>query len=68
MNENDILVYAVSGCELNINGLPRLIEYFNVVNANECGLLSFQMGNILEKTWTKMDTMAHLNAHTLANT
>ena len=28
MNENDILVYADSGCVLNINGKKRLYEYF----------------------------------------
>jgi hypothetical protein len=68
MNDNDILVYADSGCELNVNGLHRLIEYFNIVNAHECGLLSFQMKHLLEKAWTKMDTMAYLNASDLANT
>jgi hypothetical protein len=67
MNDNDILVYADSGCELNVNGLPRLIEYFNAVNTDDCGLLSFQMSH-LEKTWTKMDTIAYLNAYDLANT
>ena len=67
MNDNDILVYADSGCELNVNGLSRLIEYFNAVNTYECGLLSFQMVH-LEKTWTKMDTIAHLNANDLKST
>jgi hypothetical protein len=67
MNDNDILVYADSGCELNANGVSRLIEYFNAVNTHECGLLSFKMSHF-EKTWSKMDTIAHLNAHTLANT
>jgi hypothetical protein len=68
MNDNDILVYADSGCELNVNGLPRLIEYINVVNAYECGLLSFQMEHIIEKSWTKMDTIDYLNADYLKNT
>lgn len=67
MNDNDILVYADSGCELNVNGLPRLIEYFNAVKSHECGLLSFQMPH-LEKSYTKMDTIAHLNADDLKNT
>lgn len=67
MNDNDILVYADAGCELNVNGLHRLIEYFNIVNSHKCGLLSFQM-NHLEKTWTKMDAIAYLNASDLTNT
>lgn len=67
MNDNDILVYADSGCELNVNGIPRLIEYINMVNADEHGLLSFEMVH-LEKTWTKMDTIDYLNATDLANT
>ena len=68
MNDNDILVYADSGCELNVNGIPKLIEYINVVNTYECGLLSFQMEHIIEKSWTKMDTIDYLNADYLKNT
>lgn len=34
MNDNDILIYADSGCELNVNGLPRLVEYINAVNTD----------------------------------
>ena len=62
MNENDILVYADSGCVLNINGKKRLYEYFDMVQHSEYGMLSFQMTHV-EKKWTKMDIFKHFDAH-----
>jgi hypothetical protein len=62
MNENDILLYADSGCVLNINGKKRLHEYFDMVQDSEYGIVSFQMGHI-EKKWTKMDIFKHFDAY-----
>jgi len=69
MNENDILIYADAGCELNSNGLPRLREYIDIVNKSQYGILSFQLEDIhTENRWTKMDIFNHLNCHYLNNT
>ena len=62
MKENDILVYADSGCVLNINGKKRLYEYFDMVQHSKYGILSFQM-EYIEKLWTKMDIFNHFDAH-----
>ena len=67
MNENDILVYADSGCVLNVNGKKRLHEYFDMVQQSEYGMLSFQMCHI-EKKWTKMDIFKHLEAYEFLET
>jgi hypothetical protein len=39
MNDNDILLYADAGCSLNINGVERLKEYFEIVNNSSYGIL-----------------------------
>jgi len=63
MNNNDILVYADSGCQLNITGKKRLFEYFDIVNKSKYGILSFQMPINLEKKWCKMDLLNHFNCN-----
>jgi hypothetical protein len=69
MNNNDILIYADAGCEFNILGKSRLLEYINIVNNSQYGILSFQLGSIhLEKRWTKMDLFHYLNCCSLDNT
>ena len=54
LNENDILVYADCGCEINVNGKKRFNEYIDMLDNNEdnYGIISFQMEH-LEKKWTK---------------
>jgi hypothetical protein len=44
MNENDILVYADAGCQINCNGMVRLNEYIELLQKNETnyGILTFQ--------------------------
>ena len=61
MNEGDVLVYADSGCTLNINGKARLIEYIDMCKNHESGIVSFQLPHI-EHNWTKNDIIQHLNA------
>jgi hypothetical protein len=58
MNDNDIIMYADSGCELNVHGKKRLCEYFEFVKIH--GSLAMQL-TCLEKTWTKMDLLKKLN-------
>ena len=62
LNKNDILLYADSGCVLNINGKKRLHEYFDMVQDSEYGIISFQMTHV-EKKWTKMDIFKHFDAY-----
>ena len=63
INEDDILVYVDSGCELNINGKKRLFEYIDMIdnNENNYGLISFQLNDCLEKVWTKKAIIEHFN-------
>lgn len=67
MNDNDILVYADSGCSINLNGKPRLLEYFDIVNNSKFGILSFKLEH-LEKTWTKMDIIDYFGGVDLLET
>lgn len=58
LNENDILVYADAGCNLNFRtrkSWNRFGEYIQMVNGSELGLLSFQMIH-LEYQYTKKQT------------
>jgi hypothetical protein len=52
MNENDILVYCDSGCQVNEQGKRRLHEYIDMLNTSEHGILSFQL-EFLEPLYTK---------------
>lgn len=63
MNENDILVYADAGCELNPHGKDRLNDYFEIVTKHSTGMLAFQM-NHLEKKYTKSDLFHAFNMNT----
>ena len=63
MNENDILVYADAGCELNNNGINQLKKYFEIVKNSKFGILSFSL-TFPEKQWTKMDLFNELGMNT----
>jgi hypothetical protein len=60
LNDNDILWYVDSGCTLHKEGIPRFMEYVDIVKENESGILSFQMA-YKQKTWTKMDLLSLFN-------
>ena len=72
MADDDIMVYADCGCEINPSekALSRLYEYFDMVNNSEHGILSFQMSHNhhRESRWTKMDILRHLDAQDLKET
>jgi hypothetical protein len=69
MDENDILVYADAGCQLNPLGIDKFRDYINIVNNSNSGILSFQLqSEHLEKRWTKMDLFNYLQCHDLADT
>jgi hypothetical protein len=62
LHENDILVYADAGCTINPKGMQRLLEYFDIVNKSQYGILSFKTVH-LEKRFTKMDTFEYYDTH-----
>lgn len=53
MDEGDLVLYTDCGCELNIHGFKRMIEYVDLVIAHDT--LAMKMGGIPEKRYTKMD-------------
>lgn len=55
MDTNDILLYMDIGSHLNVNGKKRLLEYFDIVNNSETGILAFRSPIHLERELTKMD-------------
>ena len=60
MNDNDILIYADTGCTLNKYGINRLYEYIEIVKNSKYGILSFQLP-FLEKIYTKMDIFEYMS-------
>jgi len=61
MNDNDILIYADSGCEIDINQKDKFIELFQLVK-KDLIIGSFACdGTCKEKEWTKMDLFTYLN-------
>jgi hypothetical protein len=51
MEDDDILVYADSGCTINEEGRNKMIEYFEMINNPIKPILAFSMYHI-EKKWT----------------
>jgi hypothetical protein len=75
MNENDILIYADSGCEINPYGKLLMDTYIQLVNLHSSGVLSFRIDNYFwnkynpsEKNYTKMDLLRHLECESLLET
>jgi len=67
IKNDDILIYADSGCTLHPSGIQRLYEYFDMVKSSPCGIVSFGMPH-LEKKYTKMDVIRHFEAEDLLET
>ena len=67
MEYNDILVYADSGCILNINGKDRMNQYIDLSRNSKSGIVCFQLSQI-ECEWTKKDVINYLNATDLLET
>ena len=63
-NENDIIVYADAGCEININCKEKLNEYVNILKKSDTPIIVFEMPQHLEKAWTKKDTLIYLDCDT----
>ncbi len=60
LNEGDILLYMDVGSHLNIGGKKRLLEYFDLVEKSETGILAFRSPNHLDSKFTKMDVFDYL--------
>ena len=61
INDNDILVYADSGCTINIKGSRRFFDYINMLNSNDSGIISFQSDSWLEKQYTTNEIFNYFN-------
>lgn len=61
MKDNDICVYADAGCHVNIHGKKRFQEYIDMINKNETGILSFDLGGFLEKMYTNEKAFEYFN-------
>lgn len=58
INENDIVVYADSGCTFNIQGKKRLLEYIELVK--KYNMLSFELTH-KERKYTKKDVFEYFD-------
>ncbi len=61
MNDDDILIYIDSGCTINKHGEKRFYEYIDMLNNNDCGIISFQMTQHIEKQWTIRQIFEYFN-------
>lgn len=63
LKNDDILIYCDAGCMINPQGMPRLLEYIEMLNTNTegYGMISFQLG-YEEYKYTKRAIFEHLNA------
>lgn len=54
LNENDILMYADAGCQINCEGISRLNDYIELLqnNENDYGVIAFDSGHY-EYQYTK---------------
>ena len=57
--ENDVLVYADSGCSINKRGISRFNEYIQYAN-HPSGVVCFQMPIYPEFHWTKEEVFAEM--------
>ncbi len=57
IEEGDIILFADSGCELNIRARTKMFEYIKLVLTHD--ILAFQMENLFEKMYTKMDLLEY---------
>lgn len=58
--ENSYLFYIDVGCVLHKKGVPRLLEYVDMLASSDKSVLGFQLTH-KEKTWTKMDLLERMN-------
>lgn len=59
IDDNDLLLYLDCGCELNIRGIDRFMEYIKMVEQHDS--LATQLIGYKEKYWTKTDFFNFMN-------
>ncbi len=62
INDNDILVYYDSGCELNVTkeSVERFKEYIAMANENKCGFMRFELVGLTDRQFTNKKTHEHI--------
>ena len=69
LKDGDFLIYADAGCVINNEGKERLLEYFDMLNKSEYGIISFQMDH-KELNWTTGEVFKYFDVDlksTIAN-
>ena len=76
VNDGDIIQYTDAGCHLNKNGKARLMEYFELADQSESGILAFAafppsfydpsiaLPDLSEHKWCKADLFEYMNVST----
>jgi hypothetical protein len=59
LNDNEVLVYADSGCTINKKGTSRFLEYIDYAK-HPTGIVCFQMPQLPEFHWTKSEVFMEL--------
>lgn len=60
IQDGDVLIYLDACTYFNKNGIPRLLEYIEILKKNPDGNLFFQFNDPVYE-WCKMDTLISLN-------
>lgn len=60
INDNDFLIYADSGCSINLHGKNRFYEYIEMIKHNKYKIISFQLTH-QERIWTTKEIFAAFN-------
>jgi hypothetical protein len=75
INDGDIIQYTDAGCHLNPAGMTRLMEYFELANTSESGILAFaaippsfhdpsiSLPDLSDYKWCKADLFHFLGVH-----
>ena len=60
INNGDFLIYADSGCSINLNGKKRFYEYIEMIKNNKYKIISFEL-NYPEIMWTTNEIFNSFN-------
>ncbi len=75
IEDGDIIQYTDAGCHLNKAGMARLLEYFELANASDTGILAFaavpptfhdesiSLPDLSDYRWCKADLFHHMNVY-----
>jgi hypothetical protein len=61
-NYGDIILYADAGCHLRVEGIDKLVEYFEILANSSSFIMATELPiELLEKNWTKGDLFEYFN-------